>query len=87
MKDIMARPLVCGLRNMSAYSPPITVRGTQAHVPQISRKISRAGQFGARALASVNRMKTLNVQKLTLFRPILSLSGLKTKGPRMYPIK
>lgn len=83
MKVIIARPLTCGLKNISAYKPPMTVKGTEAQVPQIRRKMSSDGQLGARAEASVNKMKTLNVQNVTGFRPMLSLRGLNTKGPKM----
>lgn len=87
MKVIMARPLVRGLANMSAYRPPITVRGTEAQVPQMARKTRSDGQLGARALASVEAMNRLKVQSATGFRPTLSLSGLKTSGPKMYPTR
>lgn len=87
MNVIIARPLVRGLRKISAYRPPITVSGTDAQVPHITRKASKEGQLGARAQASVPRMKTLKVQNVTTFLPKLSLMGLKTNGPKVYPMR
>lgn len=56
-------------------------------MPQITRKTKRDIQSGANVQPSVARKKTLKDQKRTGFRPIVSLRGLKTKGPIQYPIR
>lgn len=53
----------------------------------MTRKIIREIQSGAKAQPSVARTKTLKDQKRTGLRPIVSLRGLKTKGPIQYPIR
>jgi hypothetical protein len=73
--------------NISAYTPPETVCGAAAIVPQIRRKIKSAVQLGATAQPSVPRTKTVKVQKRTGLLPTVSLKGLQTKGPTQYPIK
>lgn len=73
--------------NISAYTPPETVCGAAAIVPQIRRKIKSAVQLGATAQPSVPRTKTVKVQKRTGLLPTVSLKGLHTNGPTQYPIR
>lgn len=87
MYKAIARPRRRISENISAYTPPETVCGAAAIVPQMSRKINKAVQFGATAQPSVPRTKTLKVQKRTGLLPIVSLRGLQTKGPTQYPMR
>lgn len=87
MYKAIARPRLRISENISAYTPPETVCGAAAIVPQITRKINRAVQFGARAQPSVPRTKTVKVQKSTGLLPTVSLNGLHTKGPTQYPMR
>lgn len=83
----IARPRLRRSENKSAYTPPTTVCGAAAIVPQITRKTRRDVQSGATAQPSVPRRKTLKDQKRTGLRPIVSLKGLKTSGPTQYPMR
>lgn len=87
MYKAIARPRLRISENISAYTPPETVCGAAAMVPQMRRKINKAVQFGATVQPSVPRTKTLKVQKRTGLLPTVSLKGLHTKGPTQYPIR
>lgn len=53
----------------------------------MTRKINSEVQFGAKAQPMVPPRNTVKVHNRTGFRPIVSLSGLKTRGPMQYPIR
>lgn len=83
----IARPLMTGSLNISAYRPPTTAIGLEALMPHMRRKTRNAGQFGAKAQAIVKSVKTTKVDKIMSLLPYVSLRGPKTKGPSTYPTR
>jgi hypothetical protein len=79
--EAIARPRLRISKNRSAYTPPMTVCGAAPIIPHIKRKTRREDQLGARAQPSVASTKTVKDHMRTGFRPIVSLSGLKRRGP------
>lgn len=55
--------------------------------PHINRNTNIAGQFGAKVHAIVPKRNTVKLPSRTGLLPIVSLSGLKNKGPTTYPIR
>ena len=76
MYKAIARPRVRMSPNRSAYTPPTTVWGAAAMVPQMTRNTRSDGQLGAKAHATVPKKKTVNVQKRTNWRPTISLRNV-----------
>lgn len=68
---------------MSARMPADTASGALAQMPVSSRNTSSAAQFGASAQPIVQTMNRANMTTVRLRRPICSLSGAHTSGPRM----
>lgn len=56
--------------------------GEEANTPQKNRKMSRAGQLGAKAHAMVKIVNTVNVAKVRFRRPYCSLNGPQMRGPK-----
>ena len=69
MKTANALPLVIGLLNKSAKSPPTTDMGLEALIPHMRRKTSSEGQLGATAHAKVKSVKTRKLLSMTILRP------------------
>lgn len=81
MKMAKALPLVRGSLYTSAKIPATIAIGELAKAPQKKRKMSRAGQLGARAQAMVKTVNRPNVAKLRSLRPKCSLKGPQIMGP------
>lgn len=76
-----------GFLKTSAYKPPTTAIGLEALIPQKRRNIRNAGQFGARAQASVKRVNSTKLDNMMILRPYVSLRGPKINGPSTYPTR
>lgn len=84
---VNAFPRCTGPGRISAYTPLITVIGADALIPTNSRNSKRSGQLGARAQPRLKIMKVMKVEVTMILLPYASLSGLKTEGPKMYPMR
>lgn len=69
MKIAIARPLITGFPNTSAYRPPTTAMALEALMPHIRRNTRNAGQFGAKAQAIVKSVKTTKLDNMMTFLP------------------
>lgn len=87
MKVAIARPLVTGLSNRSAYIPPLIAIGLLALTPARNLNIRSAPQLGATAHPNVKSVKRKKVEIMMNFLPYASESGPNSKGPTMYPTK
>ena len=82
MKMANALPRVLGSSYISASIPATMAMGEEANTPQKNRKMSSAGQLGAKAHAMVKSVKAVNVTKVRFRRPYCSLRGPHIRGPK-----